>query len=102
MRKPTGSGVEFCLVAQTKCPGSVTTIQERHLDAAMQFFPCSHSLKQPMTFTRLAWNLRLLPARVVNGEAGRQRLVNTHTHTISKGSTAPMLLASQWLSSGYI
>lgn len=80
MRKPTGSGVEFCLVAQTKCPGSVTTIQERHLDAAMQFFPCSHSLKQPMTFTRLAWNLRLLPARVVNGEAGRQRLGNTHTH----------------------
>lgn len=38
MRKPAGSGVEFSLVAPTKYPSSVTTIQERHLDAAMQFF----------------------------------------------------------------
>lgn len=39
MRKPAGLGVEFSLVAQTKYPGSVTAIQERHLDAALQFFP---------------------------------------------------------------
>lgn len=31
-----------------------------------------------MTFARLAWNLRLLPDRVVNGEAVR------HTHTLNK------------------
>lgn len=84
MRKPAGSsggGVEFGLVAQTKYPGSVTAIQERQLDAAMQFFPpYSHSLGQPMTFACLAWNLRLLPERVVNGEAGEEEHTHTHTH----------------------
>lgn len=31
--------MEFSRMAQTKYPDSVTAIQERHLDAAMQFSP---------------------------------------------------------------
>lgn len=38
-KKPAGLGVEFSLVARAKHPGSVTAIQERHLEAALQFFP---------------------------------------------------------------
>lgn len=73
MQKSAGAGVEFSLVAQTKYHHlSVTAIQERHLDSAVQFFPLTliHFKDLP------GMESATLPAGVVNGKAGR----HTHTH----------------------
>lgn len=65
------SGIQSNRFGQTKCSSSVTATQGKASESSDAAFPSyAHSLRQLMTFVRLDWNLRLLPARVVNGVAG--------------------------------
>lgn len=78
-RVPAGIGVEFRLVAQTKYPGSGTAIQERHLDAAMQFFPLT-LIHFDSRWRSLAW-LGICGCCQIELWMGRQLDTHIHTHT---------------------
>lgn len=79
-RSQESVGVEFSLVAQTKYPGSVSAIQERHLDAAMQFFPLT-LIHLDSRWRSLAW---LGICDRCQQELWMVRQAEARTHTLNK------------------
>ena len=77
--RPAGVGEEFSLGAQTKYPGSVTAIQERHLDAAVQFFPLT-LIHSDSRWRSLAW-LGICDCCQQELWMGRRAETRAHTHT---------------------
>ena len=77
--RPADVGEEFSLVAQTKYPGSVTAIQERHLDAAVQFFPLT-LIHSDSRWRSLAW-LGICDCCQQELWMGRRAETRAHTHT---------------------